>query len=229
MSKPRLNPASSRKVRLLCSAPALYFTVLVSALALWVAFQMDAAVLKLVRKHAHGWSSWLAHQVSFWGDSFGIAAIGLLGWWQARRKNAHQWKKIIVVMGLCGVLGGLFANVIRTLSGRARPNSMAAAGWYGPAKGLAFNKSAHLGAHRRGGGFLRSAGLGGAALTPSQNPVPRPGPCPLRHRTHGLGASLGRCAPPLGRASRSPGRLGRRPRMAPLPRPRSYSGPRASG
>jgi membrane-associated phospholipid phosphatase len=143
MSEPRLNPVSSRKVRLLCSARALCFTLLVSALALWGAFLLDETVLKLVRKHAHGWSGWLAQQVSFWGDSFGIAAISLLCWWQAKRRNALQWKRLVIVMALCSVLGGLSANVIRTLTGRARPNSGVAAGWYGPAKGLPLSKSAH--------------------------------------------------------------------------------------
>ena len=33
--------------------------------------------------------------------------------------------------------------MIRTLSGRARPNGGAAAGWYGPSKGLRLAKSSH--------------------------------------------------------------------------------------
>lgn len=104
---------------------------------------MDGAVLELVRQHSHGWSRWVARQVSLWGDWYGIAAIGLLGWWQARRRNASRWVRLWLVMGICAGLGGLGANVIRALSGRARPNSGVAAGWYGPSKGLAFTKSAH--------------------------------------------------------------------------------------
>ncbi len=104
---------------------------------------MDAAVLEFVRNHSNGWSRSFARQVSIWGDWYGIAAIGLFGWWQARRKNAQQWKRLWLVMGICGALGGLGANVIRTLSGRARPNGGAVAGWYGPSKGLSLAKRSH--------------------------------------------------------------------------------------
>jgi membrane-associated phospholipid phosphatase len=104
---------------------------------------MDAAVLEYVRAHSNGWSRSVARQVSIWGDWYGIAAIGLFGWWLARRKNAQQWKRLWLVMGICGALGGLGANVIRTLSGRARPNGGAVAGWYGPSKGLSLAKSSH--------------------------------------------------------------------------------------
>ena len=143
MSKPPLNPASGRKVPFLLNTRALWLGALCSAVALWGAFQMDTVVLEIARNHSNGWSRWVARQVSLWGDWYGIAAIGLLGWWQARRRNAPQWKRLWLVMGICGALGGLGANVIRTLSGRARPNGGAAAGWYGPSKGLRLAKSAH--------------------------------------------------------------------------------------
>jgi membrane-associated phospholipid phosphatase len=112
-------------------------------MALWGAFEMDAAVLEIVRNHSFGWSRWVARQVSIWGDWYGIAGLGLLGWWCARRRNAREWKQLWLVMGICGALGGLGTNVIRTLSGRARPNDRAAAGWYGPSKALRLAKSAH--------------------------------------------------------------------------------------
>ena len=143
MSKPPLNPASGRKAPFLLNTRALWLGALCSAVTLWGAFEMDAAVLEIARNHSNGWSRWVARQVSLWGDWYGIAAIGLLGWWQARRRNAPQWKRLWLVMGICGALGGLGANVIRTLSGRARPNGGAAAGWYGPSKGLRLAKSAH--------------------------------------------------------------------------------------
>ena len=143
MSKPPLNPACGRKAPFLLSTRALWLAGLCAAVTLWGAFQMDAAVLELARHHSNGWSRGVARQVSLWGDWYGIAAIGLRGGGQARRRHAPQWKRLWLVMGICGALGGLGANVIRTLSGRARPNGGAAAGWYGPSKGLRLAKSAH--------------------------------------------------------------------------------------
>ena len=143
MSKPPLNPASSRKAPFLFSARVLGLAALCSAVALWGAFQMDVPVLEFVRTHSNGWSRLVARQVSIWGDWYGVAVLGLLGWWEARRRNAQQWKRLWLVMGICGALGGLGANVLRTLSGRARPNGGAVAGWYGPSHGLRLAKSAH--------------------------------------------------------------------------------------
>ena len=143
MPEPSLNPVSRGKAPFLFAHRTLWLGVLCAAVALWGAFQLDPVVLGAVRKHSTYWSRWVAHQVSVWGDSYGVAALGLLGWWWAQRRDARQWRQLFLIMGICGALGGLGANVIRALSGRTRPNYEAAAGWYGPSKALSFTKSAH--------------------------------------------------------------------------------------
>ncbi len=104
---------------------------------------MDKMVLDFVRAHAIGLSFRIARQVSLWGDWYGVAGVGLVGWWQARRSSSKQWRRLLLVMGICGALSGLGTNVIRELSGRARPNSGAAEGWYGPLSKDHPVKSAH--------------------------------------------------------------------------------------
>jgi undecaprenyl-diphosphatase len=116
------------------SGPTVLAALICSAAVLWGAFQLDQSVMNFVSLHSGGFSRWLAREVSRVGDWYGVAALGLLGWWQARRRNSRHWKRLLLVMGICGALGGLSANVIRALSGRARPHGGAPAGWYGPSE-----------------------------------------------------------------------------------------------
>jgi membrane-associated phospholipid phosphatase len=46
-------------------------------------------------------------------------------------------------MGACAALAGLSANVIRAVTGSARPDNPVAKGWYGPAKGFRLGKNGH--------------------------------------------------------------------------------------
>ena len=114
------------------STRSLVLALLCSAAALWGAFTLDACMLDFVNVCAHGLSQRLARKVSLFGDWYGVAFIGLAGWWQARRRKSAHWTKLWLAMCICAALGGLSANAIRTLSGRARPHGGAPAGWYGP-------------------------------------------------------------------------------------------------
>jgi membrane-associated phospholipid phosphatase len=143
MSKSAQLSQSPRKTPLVLSNRALLAALLCSAAALWGAFQVDQRVLDFVNHRSGGFSRWLAHGVSLVGDWYGVAALGLLGWWQARRRNSGHWKRLLLVMAVCGTLGGLSANVIRALSGRARPHGGAPAGWYGPSEAERPVKSAY--------------------------------------------------------------------------------------
>jgi undecaprenyl-diphosphatase len=143
MSKSAQLSQSSRRIPLVLSDRALLAALICSAAVLWGAFRVDQGVLDFVTHHSGGFSRWLARGVSLVGDWYGVAALGLLGWWRARRRNSGHWKKLWLVMGICGALGGLSANVIRTLSGRARPHGGAPAGWYGPSEARHPIKSAY--------------------------------------------------------------------------------------
>lgn len=109
---------------------------------LLAAFQVDASLLNFTRERSVGWSHWLAGRVSYWGDWYGVLGLGCGGWWWARRKGSSEWRRLFVIMGICAALAGIGANVVRSTTGRARPNAGAAPGWYGPAHGLRLAKSA---------------------------------------------------------------------------------------
>jgi membrane-associated phospholipid phosphatase len=110
----------------------------VAGLLLWGAFRWDAYVVTLVRENANGTGRWLAGRISYWGDWYGVLAIGVVLWWAGKKWRSPEWRRLVLLMGLCSVIAGLSANKIRALTGRARPFTEAAPGWYGPAKGARF-------------------------------------------------------------------------------------------
>lgn len=112
------------------------FFVLPTGLLLWGAFALDPWAVALVRENANGTGRWLAGRVSYWGDWYGVLAIGVALWWWGKKTGSATLRRLVVVMGICAALAGLSANGVRALSGRARPFSQAAPGWYGPSKGL---------------------------------------------------------------------------------------------
>ena len=107
-----------------------------------LAFRVDPAVVALVRTDSQGWSRWAAGRVSYWGDWYGVLALGLAAWFWGRRQGRDGVQRLLVLMGLCAAISGLGANVIRAATGRARPFAQAAPGWYGPSQGLRFAKNA---------------------------------------------------------------------------------------
>lgn len=114
-----------------------------SLLLLGVAFSLDSWAVEWVRAEANGWGKWFAGRVGFWGDWFGVVAIGGAAWGVGRfRKNARI-QRTVLLMGICAAVSGLSANVVRGISGRARPFSESAPGWYGPTKGARLAKSSH--------------------------------------------------------------------------------------
>jgi len=116
--------------------------VLAGGLVLGLAFRVDPAVVDFVRTDSQGWSRWVAGRVSYWGDWYGVLALGLAAWFWGRRQGRHGVQRLLVLMGLCAAISGLGANVIRATTGRARPFAQAAPGWYGPSQGLRFAKNA---------------------------------------------------------------------------------------
>jgi len=107
-----------------------------AACVLGCAFKGDAVMVVFVRENANGPGRWLAGQVSHWGDWYGVLALGLGLWFLAKKRGRSDLQRLVLLMGLCAVLSGVSANVVRACTGRARPFSEAAPGWYGPSKGL---------------------------------------------------------------------------------------------
>ncbi len=137
-SRPEANGAVA-----FCAVPLCRMVLLMAAtLLLGAAFWMDQEAVEFVRQNANGWGKWFAGRVSFWGDFPGVLAIGLVAWAIGRWRKNVRWQHAVLLMGLCAVLSGLSANVVRAGTGRARPFTPGAPGWYGVSAGARIGKSA---------------------------------------------------------------------------------------
>ena len=121
----------------------LFLAAAASLLLLGIAFRLDSWAVEWVRSEAHGWGKWFAGRVGFWGDWFGVVALGGVAWGFGRFRKNVRFQRTVLLMGICAAVSGLSANVVRGLGGRARPFSEAAPGWYGPARGARLAKSSH--------------------------------------------------------------------------------------
>lgn len=145
MSNPLESSSRSelRETSDLCASPWCFrILVFVAAVLVGAAFLLDQRAVEFVREQANGWGKWFAGRVSFWGDFPGVMAIGLVAWGIARWRKNENCQRLVLLMGICASLAGLSANVVRAATGRARPFSQAAPGWYGVMAGARIGKSA---------------------------------------------------------------------------------------
>ena len=117
------------------------FFAVVSVVAIGMAFEVDPWVDGLVKSCQDAEFLGLAKAVSFLGDFLGVLSIGLLGWGGARWRKLPKLETLFKAMICAAILSGVCANVCRCVTGRARPNAQAEAGWYGPGKGIGFREA----------------------------------------------------------------------------------------
>lgn len=117
------------------------FFAVVSVVAIGMAFEVDPWVDGLVKSCQDTQFLGLAKAVSFLGDFLGVLSIGLLGWGGARWRKLPKLETLFKAMICAAILSGVCANVCRCVTGRARPNAQAEAGWYGPGKGVGFREA----------------------------------------------------------------------------------------
>jgi membrane-associated phospholipid phosphatase len=101
------------------------------ALLCALSFHFDEAVIAWVVAHPKPEIQEVARFFTTWGDFppiVGYLALGLGICWLLRRRRAMR---ILLTMLGCACAGGLIANILRVLTGRARPNARVAPGWYG--------------------------------------------------------------------------------------------------
>lgn len=106
-----------------------------------MAFEADPWVDGLVKSSENTQLLGLAKAVSFLGDFLGVLSIGLLGWGGARWRKLPKLETLFKAMICAAILSGVCANVCRCVTGRARPNAQADAGWYGPSRGIGFGEA----------------------------------------------------------------------------------------
>jgi len=94
-------------------------------------FWCDNAVIAWVAGHSSAQVKEVARFFTQWGDFLPIVSLLLvlmIAAWLVKRPFVMR---LIALMLGCAVVGGLAANVLRVLTGRARPWAKVPAGWYG--------------------------------------------------------------------------------------------------
>lgn len=128
---PQVRPKFSAPSRLGYRISWLVFGV-VATVVLIASFYLDDAVARLVEEHSEGGLRTAGGFVSHYGDWPEHMLLGSVLWILAYFLRSRRWQRIILMMILASILGGLTADVVRGVTGRPRPSTQVADGWYGP-------------------------------------------------------------------------------------------------
>jgi membrane-associated phospholipid phosphatase len=88
-------------------------------------------VIRFVAAHRHPAVQATAHFFTKWGDFppiVALLAVLLLAGWLAKKP---AFNRLLLLMLGSACAGGLAANILRFLTGRARPSAKVPPGWYG--------------------------------------------------------------------------------------------------
>jgi membrane-associated phospholipid phosphatase len=122
-----LNPSENSKFEIRNSK----FLFLAGALLCAASFFFDDSVIAWVGAHPSRLVKHLAQFFTRWGDFPPIVALLLLlllAAWLLKRPFVIR---LLLLMLGSAMAGGLAANILRVLTGRARPSAAAPPGWYG--------------------------------------------------------------------------------------------------
>lgn len=122
----RLKGSASRR-RLLWIVLAI-----AAAPVLIASFYFDDSVARLVNDHPNPHLRTAGRLISRYGDWPEHALLGVILWLFAWRRKNRRWQRIVLMMILASILGGLSADVVRAATGRPRPSTHVPDGWYGP-------------------------------------------------------------------------------------------------
>jgi membrane-associated phospholipid phosphatase len=119
-----LNPPQNSK-------PKLVGLVLLGVPLCAASFLFDNPVIQWVAAHPDPLVHRAAQFFTRWGDFFPIIAFLLLLLLLARLLKQSFAIRLLLLMLGSAIAGGLAANIIRLLTGRARPSAKVPPGWYG--------------------------------------------------------------------------------------------------
>ena len=106
--------------------------LLIAALILIaLSFFLDGPVHAFLAVHRFAGLIKLSRAASKYGDWSFLMLACLACLLIANACQNEKWKRLLITMMIVASLAGLTADVIRSATGRARPNSGVAAGWYG--------------------------------------------------------------------------------------------------
>lgn len=125
-----LPPAVSKQARTRATLRWVIMAI-VAALLLIGSFYFDDSVVRLVNEHPNARLKAAGGFVSHYGDWPEHAGLGVALWLLAWLLKSRRWQRIVLMMILASVLGGLTADVVRGATGRPRPSTHVPDGWYG--------------------------------------------------------------------------------------------------
>lgn len=105
---------------------------LVAAIALGLAFLLDASVHDWIMTHQSPGLRSFMEKVSRYGDWPTHVALGLILAGVAWLRGNRKWSRIFLSMLIACALAGVAARVVKIGVGRARPSVQTQAGWSGP-------------------------------------------------------------------------------------------------
>ena len=103
-----------------------------AAVLLIASFYFDASVGHFVSDHQSSRLRNVGRLISHYGDWPQHALLGAILWIIAYVLRSRRWQRIVVMMLVASVMGGLTADIVRGVTGRPRPSTHVSDGWYGP-------------------------------------------------------------------------------------------------
>lgn len=108
----------------------LFATVV--GLILFASFYLDDSMIGFVNDHPEPRLKAVGRFVSHYGDWPQHVILGIVVWIAAWLFRSCRCQRIVLLMIVASALGGITANAIRFATGRPRPATHIADGWYGP-------------------------------------------------------------------------------------------------
>ena len=109
-----------------------WIALFLGLLSIAASFFLDASVHDWVAEHQTRGLRKFMQTVSFWGDWFSHAVVGIAGAAVAYALGRRDWLRIFLAMILACALAGAATRVIKIAAGRSRPSVTTNVGWKGP-------------------------------------------------------------------------------------------------
>jgi membrane-associated phospholipid phosphatase len=114
--------------------PPLLRIAIAGAIVSALSFLGDNAVIAWVAAHPNAQVHHIAQLFTKWGDFLPIAALLLaliLVSWLIKLPGHQPAVRVLCLMLGSAIVSGILVNILRVLSGRARPSTAGLPGWYG--------------------------------------------------------------------------------------------------
>jgi membrane-associated phospholipid phosphatase len=104
----------------------------IGLIVIGAAFAVDDSVTGFFQLHSKGWPWTAAGLLSKYGDWPPLLAAGLVCILILHLLHRFEAARLLLLVLIAGMLTGFSATIIRSVTGRTRPNAEAPQGFYGP-------------------------------------------------------------------------------------------------